>query len=132
MTEAPLSAFKSITIPVDLGTDVVEIKVPFTVELLEKVEDCLFAVQGVGLRWFRMKPSDKTVRDAYESFCKPFLPETLDLQKAQPTFCALFFSAVKNELLNSIHECESLMTFTIKPSKPTPTDQTKAPESPSE
>lgn len=110
--EAPLSAFREIVIPVDVGDRIEEIKVPFTVGLLTRVENTLLLCQDVGFKWFRLKRSDKTVLAAYTAFCAPFFPDDFDFTKVQPTFAALFFSGVKRELVNSIAELEKSMTST--------------------
>lgn len=109
--EPALSAYREIVIPVDFGKGEEEIRVPFTVELLKRVEDTLLMAQDVNFAWFRIRKSDKTVLAIYEAFCKPYIP-AIDFSKLQPTFCSLFFSAVRRELLRSIDESQKSLVST--------------------
>lgn len=111
--EATLSAFREIIIPVDLGEEIKEIRVPFTVDLLTRVENTLLMAQDADFKWFRLRKSDKTVLAAYIAFCEPYFPQGFDFIGTQPTFAALFFSAVKRELLSSIDEFEKSMSSTV-------------------
>jgi hypothetical protein len=107
----PVSAYRTITIPVDLGEEMRDIVIPFTVELMERVEETLQKTAVWEFRWFRIRKGDHTVREAYEEFCRPYLTG-IDLMKVQPTFCALFFSRVRAELLRSIGELVTSTTPT--------------------
>lgn len=107
----------------------VEIRVPFTVELLHKVEETLG--RTVGRKWFVLRRSDKSLIEAYEDFCRPYFPEHFDWSQVDPTFAALFFSNVKDTLLHSIDACERSMLPTETPTEPTAEKETTDATSPS-
>lgn len=106
-----LQAFRTIDIGVELKDgQTVTISVPFTVELLERVEETIWKASE--RPWYRLRPKDESVVRAFEEFCKPYLPQDFPYQKAQPTFCALFFSGVRDELNRSIADCMKSTTST--------------------
>jgi hypothetical protein len=86
----------------DTGEGLTEVTVPLTVELLERAEETVQKCEDWGWVWFRMKKSEKTIIKAYEDFCRPYLPASLDLKKVQPNCCALFFSRVREESIDSM------------------------------
>lgn len=107
-----LSPYRTIAIDVEgIGT----VEVPFTVELLHRVEDTLQKTEG--RVWFILRRSDKSILQVFEEFCRPYLD--IDFSKVQPTFCALFFSSVRSELVRSINDCMNSMTSTNEPDEPT-------------
>lgn len=125
-----IEAYRTIEIEVE-GKDgsISEIHVPFTVELLHKVEATL--KKTTGRVWFVFERSEKSIIEAYEEFCRPYFPEDFDWLHVQPTFAALFFSHVKNALLRSINDCITSTEPTETPTTPTETSRTKDGPSPS-
>jgi hypothetical protein len=114
----PLAAFRFITIPIDESREPgVEahslVTIPFNVELLQRVEETIQKTEG--RTWFRLKRSDKSIIEAFEDFCRPYLPAHFDFRQVQPTFCALFFSRVRSALLRSIEDCVTSMRSTTTP-----------------
>lgn len=106
-----LQAFRMIEIPVELqGGQAVTVTVPFTVELLERVEETIWKASERS--WYRLRPKDESVVRAFEEFCRPYLPQDFPYKLAQPTFCALFFSRVRDELNRSIADCMKSTTST--------------------
>lgn len=111
-----LQAYRTITVDVDLGNEKKTIEVPFTVELLARVEETLH--RATGKTWFRLHKSEKSVIEAFNWFAEPYLGG-IDLSKVQPNFAPLFFSNVKNELLNSVNKCDELVFSMGESSEPT-------------
>lgn len=101
MEAEPIAAYRTISVPVDLGGQTRDVRIAFDVALMERVEETLQKTADYDFRWFRVAKGQRTVREAYEEFCRPYLAG-VDLTKVQPTFCALFFSRVREELLRSI------------------------------
>lgn len=100
----PLHAFRTIEIPIEMNDGAVrEIRVPFTLDLMERAEETI--IKASERSWWRIRPSDKTVREAFMEFCSLYLPENFDYKNADPTFPALFFSRVRDELNRSIENC---------------------------
>lgn len=112
-----LEAFRTIEIPVDIQDKYLEIRVPFDVDLLHKVEDTL--KKTTGKTWFVFERSDKSIIETYEEFCRPYFPADFDWSKVQPTFAAFFFRYVKEALVDSIKDCERSMMPTETPTQPT-------------
>lgn len=100
----PLHAFRTIEIQIEMQDGTIqEIRVPFTLELMERAEETIIAASERS--WWRLRPSDKTIRESFIEFCRLYLPATFDYAKADPTFPALFFSRVRDELNRSINGC---------------------------
>lgn len=98
-----IQAFREIEIPVQLKDRQITVTVPFTVELMERVEQ---TIEKASKRtWFRTKAGDNTIVQAFQDFCKPYLPHDFDYSKADPTFFGVFFSRVRGELNHSIEKC---------------------------
>lgn len=100
----PIKVFRRLNIEIDggEGMGIVTVDVPFDLLLLERFEDALHKCEDIGWKWIRFKRSDKTVLKAFREFCGHYLPATIDVEKAQPDFCAVFFSRVKVELIDSM------------------------------
>lgn len=99
-----IQAFRTIDVPIEMQEGEIRmISVPLDVELMERIEETTFKAQEKP--WWRVRPSDETIRDAFLEFCKPYLPEDFPYQKAQPTFPALFFSHCRTALNDSINNC---------------------------
>lgn len=99
-----LHAYRTIEVPVEMQNgSTLEIRVPFTVELLHKVEETLKRAED--RVWFVIRKSDKSVIEAYEEFCRPYFPADFDWSQVDPTFAAVFFSHVRDELMRSIESC---------------------------
>jgi hypothetical protein len=113
-----IEAYRTIRIPIELQDGLErEIEVPFTVVLLLRVEETLQkASSGT---WFRLRKSDQSIIEAFEDFCRPYFSADFDFSQVQPTFCALFFSNVRKELLRSIDDCMTSMKSTVEPGEPT-------------
>ncbi|HEV7282296.1 MAG TPA: hypothetical protein VGN57_18990 [Pirellulaceae bacterium] len=107
-----LHAFRTIEIPLELKDGVVQVRVPFTVALLQQVEETLMRCAELQWAWFRVRRSDKTVLHAYQDFCRPYFPADFDYEQADPTLFALFFSHVRAEFLRSINACNSSTSST--------------------
>jgi hypothetical protein len=107
-----IQAFKTVKIPIQIGEEEREIEVPFTVELLRRVEDTIR--DATGKRWFVLSKSEKSIVEAFEKFCKPYFPADFDFTQVQPTFCGLFFWHVRSALERSINEWEDCMTSTAE------------------
>ena len=102
------------------------IRVPFDVELLQKYEEVLFRTQGRKWLIFRAKASDQTILHEVAEFCRPYLPDDLDMQKLSPEFCALFFSRVRDELLRSLDDSALFKTSTAGSPERTASETTTA------
>jgi hypothetical protein len=112
-----IEAYRTIEIEVERNDgSIMEVKVPFTVELLHKVEETL--KRTTGRVWFVFERSDKSIIEAYEEFCRPHFTEDIDWSQVQPTFAALFFSNVKDALLNSINAYTASTQLTETPPEP--------------
>lgn len=103
-----LEAYKTITVPISVAEEEFEIQVPFTVELLRRVEDTAREISE--RHWFVLKKSDKSIVESFTNFCRPYFPEDFDFDKVQPTFTAFFFQRVRNELHSSIEHWAKQMT----------------------
>lgn len=111
-----IEAYRSISVPVKVGEDVLELEVPFTVELVHRLEESI--QQTKGATWLRFGKREKSLIEVFDAFIKPYLPEDIDLSKVHPTFSGLFFSHVREELMSSIRELESYTGTTEKPTEP--------------
>lgn len=109
----PIQAYRTLTIPVDTGDKIRDIPVPFTMELLERFEETIQKCSDYGWGWLRVKKADKSIITAYAEFCKPYIGD-LDLQKMQPNFAQLFFSRVRNELVDSMRKSQGLTDSTAE------------------
>jgi len=125
-----LQAFRSIVVPVDIRGKVTEYRVPFDVELMERVEQAIIEIadEGKPWRWLRVSKRDRNVREVFEEFCKPYLGD-IDYKKLDPSFCPLFFSHVRRELMRSSAACDASMTSTGGPQEPTDERTTGGPGS---
>lgn len=98
-----IEAYKTITVNVDLGEGkILDVTIPFDVQLMQRVEDTIIAASA--RPWWRTRPSEKNAVQAFEDFCRPYLPDDLDFTTLSPTFCALFFSSVRDEFNRSFSE----------------------------
>ncbi len=114
----PLSAFRTIEIPVELENGAIqEVRVPFTVELLFRAEETI--QKAAQRKWWRLKPKEESIVLAFVEFCQAYMPAGFDYSRVDPTFPALFFSRVRDELNRSIDNCMNSMTSTPAPSEPT-------------
>ncbi|QDT46163.1 hypothetical protein Pan258_01800 [Symmachiella dynata] len=102
-----LEAFRNIEIPVQLKDRTETIQIPFTVELLHRVEETIERSKGAS--WLRLFKNEKSLVEAFDWFAGEYLPADLDLSKVHPTFTALFFSSVRSELISSFNTYEKLM-----------------------
>lgn len=119
-----IEAYRTIEIQVEKkDRSILEVRVPFTVDLLHKVEETL--KRTTGRVWFVFERSDKSIIEAYEEFCRPYFPDNFDWSEVQPTFAALFFSHVKEELVNSINACNASTQLTETQPEPTEERTTK-------
>lgn len=119
-----LHAFRTIEIPVEMQDRTLSIRVPFTVELLQRVEETLWDASQ--RHWFRLSRKEQSIIRAFEDFCRPYLPADFDFSQADPTFCAVFFSHVRDVLKRSIDDCMNSTVPTTGSDAPTgespPTD----------
>ena len=118
-----LQVYRTITVDIDLGGKPLTVEIPFTVELLRRVEETIHQCEG--RVWFRASAREKSILEAFEKFAREFLPG-IDLSQAQPDFSALFFSRVRDELMTSIGQCIASMRSTAKPPEPTAERTTEA------
>ena len=118
-----IEAYKTITVEVDVNGRPHAFEVPFTVELLERVEETI--QRTAGRQWFRLSPKEKSIIEAFDWFAAPYV-DGLDLKQVHPTFTALFFSSVKSELVSSINAFEKLIISTEESTAPTAESPTAA------
>lgn len=110
-----LDAYKTISIEINLDDRQEEIEIPFTVGLLEKVQ--YTAEKATKSQWFALW--ETKLVDVFREFCEPFLPADFDHDRAHPGFYALFFSSVRNAMIDSLADCTNSMLSTATSTKPT-------------
>lgn len=110
-----MKAYRSIEIYIDDLEQVIE--VPFTVELMRRVEEVNEKLQKA--EWFVMGWRAKRITDAFEDFAKPYFPKDFDFSKTQPTFTAFFFKNVRDQLHDSIRKWADSMKSTDVFEEPT-------------
>ncbi|WP_146118961.1 hypothetical protein [Blastopirellula marina] len=110
-----IEAYKNLRIEIDLGDRQEEIEVPFTVGLMEKVQET--AEKATKKNWLDIW--GKNVVDTFREFCTPYLPTDFDHDRAQPGFYALFFSSVRKAMIASFAECTNSMLSTEESTEPT-------------
>src|SRR3989442_1198356 len=113
----PLKTFRQIVIPIDLDGKVTEVRVPLTIELLERFEEVIQSTEETGWGWLRKTKTEKSIMSALKEFCQPYVPG-IDLQNVQPNFVALFFSRVREELFSSMEPSETSTTSTEGSAEP--------------
>jgi hypothetical protein len=113
-----IQAFRSIRIPIAMKDGKqIEVNIPFDLSLLKSVEETLQNSEGKG--WFRIRRKDHSILEDFQVFCAKYLPKDFPYEQADPTFCAVFFSHVRNELRRSILNCIRQMNSTEESEKPT-------------
>jgi len=110
-----IEAYRAITVPIKLGDDVIELNIPFTVELVHRLEDTIIETKGAS--WLRFGKREKSLIEVFDRFVAPYLTEDIDLTLVHPTFSGLFFSTVRDELMRSIKELENSTSSTEMPTK---------------
>jgi hypothetical protein len=104
-----LNKYKTINVKFETDNGTEEVKVPFSIQLMEEMEDMYQSISELkDYSFFRMRKEEKNIHKMYVDFAKRFV----DIDpKASPDFPVLFFSSVLASYLDSMKNYSELVAY---------------------